>query len=111
MSQGSNPSQHQKRRPDWAALAIAVFLVLIASVIFWDSARLASVTGYSPVGPATVADLTTIETLDAAGLRWEQACGRVPVSGLLTLARRRMRTLSALEPHLIRACRPWHRSP
>ena len=23
MSQGSNPSQHQKRRPDWAALAIA----------------------------------------------------------------------------------------
>ncbi len=54
MSQGSNPSQHQKRRPDWAALAIAIFLVIIASVIFWDSARLASVTGYSPVGPATV---------------------------------------------------------
>ena len=45
MSQGSNPSQHQKRRPDWAALAIAIFLVIIASVIFWDSARLASVTG------------------------------------------------------------------
>lgn len=54
MSQGSNPSHDQKRRPDWAALVIAVALVAIASVIFWDSARLASVTGYSPVGPATV---------------------------------------------------------
>ncbi|NTF32774.1 tripartite tricarboxylate transporter TctB family protein [Rhizobium skierniewicense] len=54
MSQGSSPSQPTKRRPDWAAFAIAVFLVVIAAVIFWDSARLASVTGYSPVGPATV---------------------------------------------------------
>lgn len=54
MSQGINPSQSQKRRPDWAALLIAVALVAIASVIFWDSGRLASVTGYSPVGPATV---------------------------------------------------------
>lgn len=54
MSQGSSPSQPTKRRPDWAAFAIAVFLVAIALVIFWDSARLASVTGYSPVGPATV---------------------------------------------------------
>ncbi|MES5098988.1 tripartite tricarboxylate transporter TctB family protein [Agrobacterium sp. BA1120] len=54
MSQGSSPSQPTKRRPDWAAFGIAVFLVIIAAVIFWDSARLASVTGYSPVGPATV---------------------------------------------------------
>ncbi|KXG86222.1 tripartite tricarboxylate transporter TctB family protein [Agrobacterium bohemicum] len=54
MSQGSSPSQPTKRRPDWAAFAIAVFLVAIAAVIFWDSARLASVAGYSPVGPATV---------------------------------------------------------
>ncbi|MBB3946012.1 putative tricarboxylic transport membrane protein [Rhizobium skierniewicense] len=54
MSQGSSPSQPTKRRPDWAAFAIAVFLVAVAAVIFWDSARLASVTGYSPVGPATV---------------------------------------------------------
>ncbi|MDS7597894.1 tripartite tricarboxylate transporter TctB family protein [Agrobacterium tumefaciens] len=54
MSQGSNPSSHQKRRPDWAAFVIAIALVAIACVIFWDSARLASVTGYSPVGPATV---------------------------------------------------------
>lgn len=50
------PTLHniKERRPDWAALAIAIALVLIACVIFWDSARLASVTGYSPVGPATV---------------------------------------------------------
>ncbi|WP_144577036.1 tripartite tricarboxylate transporter TctB family protein [Agrobacterium sp. DE0009] len=54
MSQGFNPSHDQKRRPDWAALVIAVALVIVAGVIFWDSARLASVTGYSPVGPATV---------------------------------------------------------
>ncbi|KQO75633.1 tripartite tricarboxylate transporter TctB family protein [Rhizobium sp. Leaf262] len=54
MSQGSSPSPTEKRRPDWAAMLIAVALVAIAAVIFWDSARLASVTGYSPVGPATV---------------------------------------------------------
>ncbi len=54
MSQGFNPSHDQKRRPDRAALVIAVALVIVAGVIFWDSARLASVTGYSPVGPATV---------------------------------------------------------
>ena len=54
MSQGSSPSQPTHRRPDWAAMLIAVALVAIAAVIFWDSARLASVTGYSPVGPATV---------------------------------------------------------
>lgn len=54
MSQGSTHSHPSKRRPDWAAFAIAVFLVIVAAVIFWDSARLASVTGYSPVGPATV---------------------------------------------------------
>ncbi len=54
MSQGSSPSHPTKRRPDWAAFGIAVFLVIVAAVIFWDSARLASVTGYSPVGPATV---------------------------------------------------------
>jgi putative tricarboxylic transport membrane protein len=54
MSQGSSPSTPTKRRPDWAAFGIAAFLVIVAAVIFWDSARLASVTGYSPVGPATV---------------------------------------------------------
>ncbi|BCH61642.1 tripartite tricarboxylate transporter TctB family protein [Agrobacterium vitis] len=54
MSTGPNPLTNEKRRPDWAALAIAVFLVAIAGVILWDSARLGAVAGYSPVGPATV---------------------------------------------------------
>ncbi|WP_313613297.1 tripartite tricarboxylate transporter TctB family protein [Agrobacterium sp.] len=54
MSMGSNSSNSQKRRPDRAALVIAAALVAIAAVIFMDSARLAGVAGYSPVGPATV---------------------------------------------------------
>lgn len=54
MSTGSNPSRDHKRRPDRAALLIAVALVAIAVVIFLDSTRLANVAGYSPVGPATV---------------------------------------------------------
>ena len=54
MSEGPSTLAPRQRRPDWAALLIAVGLVAIAAVIFFDSARLASVTGYSPVGPATV---------------------------------------------------------
>ncbi|MCJ8506907.1 tripartite tricarboxylate transporter TctB family protein [Rhizobium lemnae] len=44
----------EQRRPDWAALVIAAILIAIAGVIFFDAARLREVTGYSPVGPATV---------------------------------------------------------
>lgn len=44
----------EERRPDWAALAIAAVLVVLAGTIFMDAARLREVTGYSPVGPATV---------------------------------------------------------
>jgi putative tricarboxylic transport membrane protein len=54
MSQGFIPPELQKRRPDWAALLIALALFALAGVIFWDSARLSSASGYSPVGPATV---------------------------------------------------------
>ena len=43
-----------QRRPDRAALGVAVILVAIAGVIFWDVSRLKSVGGYSQVGPATV---------------------------------------------------------
>ena len=53
MSAGSNP-KHETRRPDGAALFIAVFLAALAGLIVWDVARLGEVTGYSPVGPATV---------------------------------------------------------
>lgn len=43
-----------KRRPDVAALVIALGLVVIAGVMLWDSARLADLGGYSGVGPASV---------------------------------------------------------
>lgn len=54
MSLDTRKSEHEQRRPDWAALAIAAVLVIIAGVIFQDVYRLRSVSGYSPVGPATV---------------------------------------------------------
>ena len=44
----------EQRRPDWAALAIAAVLAIVAAVIFIDVSRLTSTTGYSPVGPASV---------------------------------------------------------
>ncbi|OJF91295.1 tripartite tricarboxylate transporter TctB family protein [Pararhizobium antarcticum] len=46
--------QAEERRPDWAALAIAAVLVVIALVIFLDASRLREMMGYSPVGPASV---------------------------------------------------------
>lgn len=42
------------RRPDGAALLIAVVLAAIAGVIFWDVSRLSGAAGYSQVGPTTV---------------------------------------------------------
>ncbi|WP_275786406.1 tripartite tricarboxylate transporter TctB family protein [Pararhizobium gei] len=53
MSKGHIPST-ETRRPDWAALAIAVFLAALAAVIFWDASRLANMGGYSGIGPATI---------------------------------------------------------
>lgn len=53
MSKGGSPS-HAARRPDWAALCIAVALVIIAGVIFWDVSKLPDFGGYSKIGPATV---------------------------------------------------------
>lgn len=43
-----------KRRPDRAALCIAVLLATVSGVIFWDMTRLTQATGYSQVGPASV---------------------------------------------------------
>jgi len=48
------------RRPDWAALAVAPILVLIAAVIFWDVSRLKGNTGYSGIGPATVPEVVAL---------------------------------------------------
>jgi hypothetical protein len=54
MSLDHNTSTSEQRRPDGAALAIAVILVVIAAVIFFDVARVKDAAGYSQVGPATV---------------------------------------------------------
>lgn len=44
----------ERRRPDRAALLIALALFAFGGVIFWDAARLADLGGYSQVGPGTV---------------------------------------------------------
>lgn len=53
MSKGHTPST-ETRRPDRAALVIAVFLAALSGLIFWDASRLASMGGYSGIGPATI---------------------------------------------------------
>jgi putative tricarboxylic transport membrane protein len=50
----ANTSTKETRRPDGAALVIALVLAALAAVIFWDVDRLSDVVGYSPVGPGTV---------------------------------------------------------
>ena len=52
MSEGHIPSA-TKRRPDWAALAIAVFLFVIAAVMLWDVSHLKTIAQYDRIGPAT----------------------------------------------------------
>ncbi len=53
MNKGNSPSV-ETRRPDRAALIIAVVLAAIAGLIFWDVSRLTGLAGYSQVGPTTV---------------------------------------------------------
>jgi putative tricarboxylic transport membrane protein len=53
MSEGNTPTA-VKRRPDRAALIIAVFLVAVAGVMFWDVSHLKSIAQYDRIGPATV---------------------------------------------------------
>jgi putative tricarboxylic transport membrane protein len=50
----SEKAKIEQRRPDWAALAIAAVLAIVAGVIFFDVSRLSDMGGYSQVGPATV---------------------------------------------------------
>jgi putative tricarboxylic transport membrane protein len=54
MSDLLRPSSAGSRRPDRAALAVAVFLAALAGLIFWDSSRLSAIASYSKIGPATV---------------------------------------------------------
>lgn len=45
--------QQEKRRPDWAALAIAAGLAVVAAVIAWSTANHAAGANYARVGPTT----------------------------------------------------------
>ncbi|EJJ26632.1 tripartite tricarboxylate transporter TctB family protein [Rhizobium sp. CF142] len=53
MSEADTPSA-TKRRPDWAALVIAVFLIAVAVVVFWDASHLKTIAQYDRIGPSTV---------------------------------------------------------
>lgn len=59
MTTGNHNHQHA-RRPDWAALAVAFVLAVIAAVIYFDVNRLESSGGYSGIGPATVPEVIAI---------------------------------------------------
>ncbi|UXU75645.1 MULTISPECIES: tripartite tricarboxylate transporter TctB family protein [unclassified Paracoccus (in: a-proteobacteria)] len=50
----NQPQPQSRRRPDVAALAVALGLLAIGGLMLWDSARLADLGGYSGVGPASV---------------------------------------------------------
>ena len=56
------PSSHArgKRRPDRAALVIGPALLIVAAVIWWDAGRLAEMSNYSRIGPATVPHVVAI---------------------------------------------------
>lgn len=43
-----------KRRPDWAALAIAAGLLALGALVAWDSSRLGSGGAYARIGPQTI---------------------------------------------------------
>jgi Tripartite tricarboxylate transporter TctB family. len=61
-----NEQTRSQRRPDWAALAIAAVLAIMAAIIFFDVARLRDMGGYSQVGPATVPDWIAIVLIGLA---------------------------------------------
>lgn len=45
--------QQERRRPDWAALAIAAALAVVAAVIAWSTASHGAGANYARVGPTT----------------------------------------------------------
>ncbi|KNY13972.1 MULTISPECIES: tripartite tricarboxylate transporter TctB family protein [unclassified Shinella] len=53
-------SSNERRRPDRAALVIAPVLFVLAAVIWWDAGRLAEMSNYSRIGPATVPHVVAI---------------------------------------------------
>lgn len=56
----SGVSSNERRRPDRAALVIAPVLFAIAALIWWDAGRLAEMSNYSRIGPATVPHVVAI---------------------------------------------------
>jgi putative tricarboxylic transport membrane protein len=54
------PSSRERRRPDRAALIIAPVLFIVAAVIWWDAGRLAEMSNYSRIGPATVPQVVAL---------------------------------------------------
>ena len=50
----ADTSSATKRRPDWAALILAVFLLAVAAVVFWDASHLKTIAQYDRIGPSTV---------------------------------------------------------
>jgi putative tricarboxylic transport membrane protein len=52
MSRGNAPLA-TKRRPDWAALIIAICLFVVAAVMLWDATHMRAIAQYARIGPAT----------------------------------------------------------
>ena len=52
MSMGRKPVA-EKRRPDWAALVIAICLFAVAAVMLWDASNMRVIAQYDRIGPAT----------------------------------------------------------
>lgn len=48
----TSPKQ-TSRRPDWAALAIAVILAVVAAVVVWSTGRQGGAASYARIGPTT----------------------------------------------------------
>ena len=73
------PSSRQTRRPDRAALVIAPVLFILAGIIWWDAGRLAEMTNYSRIGPATVPHVIALGlALLAVWTGFEAWCGDFP---------------------------------
>lgn len=56
----------KRRRPDGAALVIALALAGLGGLVLWDTARLKGLAGYSQVGPATIPQVVGIGLLGLA---------------------------------------------
>jgi putative tricarboxylic transport membrane protein len=52
MTDGGRSASIERRPPDWAALAIALFFIALAAIVAWDAAHMrAGAGGYSRIGP------------------------------------------------------------